>query len=229
MYLLGQLESFLRLRPPRRTSIPPAVLRVGIDLVGGGVMGWALASVLGTHAAASLLAGASMLAGYSYVVSHFLWGDVLDGIVRFASGHLASARGPDFSREKALAARGQVDEALELYEQWCDLRPNDPGPVMNAAFMLREARRYDEALAWYRRALDAPRLDSDNAVRVVRHIWDITATKLHEPALALPDMERLLREHPGAAHSEWVLREVEELGGQFPLAPDPPRLEDPAG
>lgn len=222
MYLVGQAESFLRNGIATKWAIPGPALQVGADLVGGGLMGWVLSTVLDSHGAATLAMGASVLAAYGYVASRLLWGSLVDDLVWFLTGNAAGARGPDYSRQEALAVRGRVDEALALYEEECRRRPGHADPMIHAAWMLREAGRYEESVAWYERALATPNLEPRRAAIFCRHIWEVTATKLGGADAALPHLERLLAHHPDAEELEWARREVREMGGTLPPTTPPP-------
>lgn len=212
MHLVGHLESFARARFPERGPASTILAHVGADVVGGAVMGGLFAVVLGTDAAASLAAGASLLLAYSFVATRLLWGNVVDDLVGLLSGQVGRARAPDYSYEASLAARGLVDEALRRYEQASLARPGDTRPLLLAAETLRDNGRYEEAVDRYRRALAVPSVDSRRAAILTRHIWEMCATRLDRPGDAIDDLRSLVERYPDEPAAEWARRELEEAG-----------------
>ncbi len=154
----------------------------------GATLGRAMGFVLGADSAAALGGGAAMLVAYSYVSSQLLWGDWIEGLVRSFSGHLATAPTVDYSHQLDLEARGLIDEALKSYEEVSERRGRHPGPLIEAAVLLRHQERYEEAVAWYRRALALPKVDSRRASMFVQHIQEICANDLEDACLAIPDL-----------------------------------------
>lgn len=208
MALLGQLESWLQALAAEGRGPPRRLVHIATDLVGGGLLGWAMSVALDADGAASLAAGASFLVVYTRIVSRLLWGDVVDGTVRFFSGHRAGRWEPDYSREASLVARGRVDEALASLAEASRERPERPEPLLRGAWALREAGRWEEAIEWYRRAFWTPDLGAHRAAAIVRHIHDIASERLDDAGLARPDVRELLARYPDADEVAWARREL---------------------
>ncbi|MGD2070554.1 MAG: tetratricopeptide repeat protein [Gemmatimonadota bacterium] len=208
MYLLGQLESWLQALPAEGRGPPRRLVHIAADLVGGGLLGWAMSVALDADGAASLAAGATFLVVYTRVVSRLLWGDAVEGTVRFFSGHRAGRWEPDYSREASLAARGRVDDALASLEEASRERPEQPEPLLRGAWLLREEGRWEEAIEWYRRAFWTPRLGAARAAAIVRHIHEIASERLDDAELARPDARELLARYPDAEEVAWARREL---------------------
>ena len=204
MHLVGHLESYFHHRFPERGAASTILSHIGADVLGGAAAGALFALVLGTDAAASLAVGASLLLAYSWVATRLLLGTFVDDFVGIFTGQAAWARGPDYSLQASLAARGLVDEALRGYEEASDARPRDAQPRLLAAAMLREAGRHEEAVEWLRRALAVPRMDGRRASILTRHIWDICADVLDEPEIAAADLAALLERFPDEEGIEWA-------------------------
>lgn len=211
MYIMGQVESLARTVAEVKTGPASLVIRVGADVVGGAILGRILASVLGTDALTALAAGASILVAYSAVTSRLFWGGWVEGVVGVLTGQGGGARAPDYSYPTSLAARGLIEEAVKAYEEACDERPGHPDPMLHAAWTLREHREWEKAVAWYRRALAAPRIDARRSASVARQVWEIHAAKLGTAAAAIPDLAAVVERFPGAEEMEWARRELAEL------------------
>jgi tetratricopeptide (TPR) repeat protein len=131
--------------------------------------------------------------------------------VDLLTGQRSTPRPPDLSYPAALVARGEVAQGLREYEALCADRPRDPEPVLRAAWTLREHGRWDEALAWFRRALRMDALDVGRTAAVVRQVWEIEVTRKHDLASPIADLEAALARFPGAEELAWARRELMEL------------------
>lgn len=216
MYLAGHVESFARTRTASASGRAQVVVAVIADLVIGGSLGQLMAVVLDTNAAALLGMGAATLAAYSYVASRIFWGDWIEQLVFTLSGQAGGQRESDYSYQSSLAARGFVDEALESLEQASLDRGGHSGPLILGAQILGEERRYEEAIAWYRRAGKAPKLDARRAGIFARHITEISSTHLDDPSLAVPDLKALLKRYPKADDVAWARDELKTIRSGTP-------------
>ncbi|MCH7563720.1 MAG: tetratricopeptide repeat protein [Gemmatimonadetes bacterium] len=208
MSIAGHIESFVQ----TRTASPSGNVQVGVavvaDLVIGALLGTMMSIVLEAEAAASLATGAASLAVIHYVASQLLWGDWVERVVSTLTGQAGGQRESDFSYEASLAIQGYVDEALASYEK-ASLKPGgSPAPLLLGAQLLREERRYEESVLWYRKAFDAPRVDARRATVFVRHIVAICRDDLEDPARAHPHVEALLERYPETRELEWVHTEL---------------------
>lgn len=213
MYLLGLLESWFRRRARDRGFASLLLVHIGADLVGGGLFGWLVSVAVGGDAGRYLVAGASLLLVYSLAASSLLWGDFLDGIVHTLMGHGGSPRRYDYAPHEELEHAGRLDEALTLYDTAARARPGDADPLLRAAFMLHRNHRYEEAVAWYRRAYDTPRLDARRASAYVRHIAGIARGNLGDPLRCRPDLERLVGQFSGDPEVRWAEELLQEMEG----------------
>ena len=208
MSIAGHIESFIQ----TRTASPSGNIQVGVavvaDLVIGALLGTMMSIVLEAEAAASLATGAASLAVIHYVASQLLWGDWVERVVSTLTGQAGGQRESDFSYEASLAIQGYVDEALASYEK-ASLKPGgSPAPLLLGAQLLREERRYEESVLWYRKAFDAPRVDARRATVFVRHIVAICRDHLEDPSRARPHVEALLERYPETRELEWVHTEL---------------------
>ncbi|GMR11961.1 MAG: hypothetical protein BMS9Abin29_0147 [Gemmatimonadota bacterium] len=212
MSLVGHIESFIQTR-----SVSPAGdIQVGVavvaDLIIGAVLGTLMSTVLEAEAAALLATGAASLAVIHYVASQLLWGDWVEQVVSTLTGQAGVQHESDFSYEASLAVEGYIDEALASYEK-ASLRPGgSTAPLLLGAQLLRSERRYEEAVLWYRKAFDAPRVDARRATVFVRHIVEICRDHLEDPSRARPDVEALLERYPEARKLEWVHTQLQLKG-----------------
>ncbi len=211
MSIAGHVESFVQTRtvsPSGRIQIGVAVL---VDLIIGGTLGTLMSLVLDAEAAGLLATGAASLALINYVASQIFWGDWVERVVLVLSGHAGGSREADFSREASLAEHGYVDEALASY-QAASIKPGaSAAPLLLGAQLLRDEQRYGEAVEWYRRAFNSPRVDARRASVFVKHVVEICTYHLEDPSRALQDVEALLDRYPEAPEVEWARGELDQL------------------
>jgi hypothetical protein len=218
MYLAGHVESFVRTRTVSPAGRAQVMVALFADLVVGGLLGQLMAIVLDANAAAMLGTGAATLAAYTFVASRIFWGDWIEQFVYTLSGQASGRRINDYSYEMSLAAQGFVDEALERLSQASVDRGGHSGPLILGAHMLEEEERYEDAVAWYRRASAAPRLDARRAAIFARNIAEISAVHLGDPAIAVADLQALLDTYPTAEEVAWARDELEAIQSGRPSA-----------
>lgn len=212
MSIAGHIESFVQTRTVSTSGNVQVGVAVVADLVIGAVLGTMMSIVLEAEAAALLATGAASLAVIHYVASQLLWGDWVERVVSTLTGQAGGPRESDFSYEASLAIQGYVDEALASYEK-ASLKPGgSPAPLLLGAQLLREERRYEESVLWYRKAFDAPRVDARRATVFVRHIVAICQDHLEDPSRARPHVEALLERYPETQELEWVQTELQLKG-----------------
>jgi hypothetical protein len=212
MYLLGQVESFASAVTDARGPRSGFLVRIGVNILGGAFFGRLFSVVLDAHALTSLAAGASLLVAYSALTTRFFLGGWAEGLVETLTGQHGGPRPLDYSYAESLLARGWVDEALAEYEEHADRRPGDPDPLLRAAWALREHGEWRRAVAWFRRALAATRIDARRASIVAREILAIHRTKLDDSEGAAADLEGVVRRFPGAEELAWARRELDDRG-----------------
>lgn len=100
----------------------------------------------------------------------------------------------DLLREASrLRALGRVDEAIGVYEQLLAAKPDLADSWYNLGWLQRKARRFDEALSSYRRALA---LDVAQPEEVHVNLAVIHSDHLHQPELAQRELLAALDRNP---------------------------------
>ncbi|HEX6747103.1 MAG TPA: hypothetical protein VF092_07370 [Longimicrobium sp.] len=116
----------------------------------------------------------------------------------------------DYSYEKALLARGQVDAALASLEARLASRPDDPALCLFVADVYaRDARDPRKAERLYLHAREVPGASSANDYLATNRLIDLYMGALDEPVLAAAELEHMRARHAGttaAAHAEQALR-----------------------
>ena len=102
-----------------------------------------------------------------------------------------------YSSEQALAARGDVDGALEAYEAAMRLHPTDPEPRFQAAELLFRSPTPEKAVVLF---AEARRLSAGQRARelyATQRLIDIYMGPLGDDARALVELRRLSDRFPG--------------------------------
>ena len=208
MYLVTQLETFLRMRSGSAGAPGSVLAEIGMDAFGGLLLGGALAPFLNTGMAPMLAAGA-MIVAFAGTMRRIFLGNWIDGAVGPLSGDLrAGGDSMDFSRQQELIARGDLEGALELFEQEATERDGDPAPLVEAAQILRSRGRYKRAVEYYQKAMDSAGLPDRRASVFVKQIWEIYRRNLSNPEGAIPTLELLVARYPDSSEVEWAWREL---------------------
>ena len=92
-----------------------------------------------------------------------------------------------------LRALGRVDEAIDAYQRLLAAKPDLADSWYNLGWLQRKARRFDEALISYRRALD---LDVAQPEEVHLNLAVIHSDHLHQPDAAERDLLAALQHNP---------------------------------
>jgi tetratricopeptide (TPR) repeat protein len=126
-------------------------------------------------------------------------------------------RKQEFSHAESLAARGLYDEAVAAFEVAIAASPEDPDGYLRVARIHRDrSRRFGDAAAWFKRALERTEPGSALALLVTREIAELYATKLaSERARLAPVLARLAHERAETPEGRWAaeeLRRVKEAG-----------------
>jgi type II secretory ATPase GspE/PulE/Tfp pilus assembly ATPase PilB-like protein len=207
MFLATNLETFLRIRGSAEMGPKAMAAEITIDLLGGGLLAGLVATMTGGNIALVASVGASMLA-VAAAVRRVLLGAWIDDTVRLLTGDARATEAPDYSRELALIGDGRIDEAVQLFEERSRERDGHPGPLVEAAQILRDRGAYRRSVALYAQALDAPKLDGRRASAFARQIWEICHRHLDEPDEAIPYLEKLVERFPEDTEVEWAWREL---------------------
>jgi hypothetical protein len=104
---------------------------------------------------------------------------------------------PSYSLEQSLAARGDVQGALDAYEEAIAANPEDPEPRVQAAEQYRlagNARRSAELLREVRRM---PGLSRGRELYVTQRLIDLYLGSLGDDGRAVVELRRLVERFPG--------------------------------
>ncbi len=184
------------------------------DTAVGAAFGALTAAAAHTQAWSSMAAGAAGWAAYSFLLGEIFCGGAIDAAVGFLlSGGAGRARS-DYSAADALAGRGQTEAALVAYAAAAERRPAEPEPYLRAAMLLRRRGNFGEAVGWYRRALRRAHLGPGTEAMVLRSIAELCIERLHEPAAARPELDRLAERFGGTAEGRWALGVLREGEGE---------------
>jgi tetratricopeptide (TPR) repeat protein len=122
----------------------------------------------------------------------------------------------DYSREKALLARGRVDEALEALRLRLANHPDDPALcVFMAETCARSAARPAEAEKLFLRARELKGATPGQDYYATNRLIDLYLGVLDQPERAREELERLRLRHPGsdaAAHAGQARLRLEGSG-----------------
>ena len=205
VYVVAQLETFVRIRAKVDVGRRAQLLDIATDALVGGLLVGGMGRSLGWDPVSAPLAGALAVAGVEA-----LWRYVAE---RFGVG-LAGPRDTgfvdeaDYSREHALVGKGQLDEALVLFEERSVERGEHPGPLVEAAHVLRDRGQYERSIEYYAKAMDVPSLDARRAAVLAKFIWDMCRTRVRDPERAIPYLEELVGRYPEAREVDWAWREL---------------------
>lgn len=184
-------------------------------LAGALAIGWSVrAGVPLTAPFLGILAFAATLAlstGLALGMAH--------GAGRGATSFLApSGRGTpsvdDYSREKALLARGRVDEALTALQVHLANRPGDAGLCLLVAEAYARGRAEPaKAEGFFRRARELPGATAAHDYQATTRLIDLYLGPLDDARRAAAELERMRDRHAGtqgAAHAPAALRRLRE-------------------
>jgi hypothetical protein len=197
-------ESFFRNHMHTRAGRSARIAAVASDVLLGGVLGQALAVVLGADSAALLGGGAATLVAYNYFVARFFWGDWVDDLVMTLSGHTGGRRDREYGFPRRLAAQGHIDEAVYAYENISKAKLESTEALVLAAELLVEVGRAADAIGWYRKAMHSPRVEARRASIFVEKIVSLAVGDLNDPELARQDLLDLIERFPVADEVGWA-------------------------
>jgi hypothetical protein len=118
----------------------------------------------------------------------------------------------DYSREKALLARGDVESALAEIEARLAIRPDDAALCLFAADVYaRQANDPARAERLFLHAREIRGVSAAQDYRATNRLVDLYMGALDDPARAAAELERIRTHHAGttaAAHAEQALRQL---------------------
>lgn len=147
-----------------------------VGLVGGG--GFVLVDVLGAPVVPTVATAVVLGGGYAWIMDQVLCGSFVEGVGRFLSPLHRSPLRPrnEHSLGEALAARGEVDAAMDYYRGCIRDDPGDPLPYLRLArHLATDVGRPREAVRVLRRALEESRLDERSVEFVNRRLRELAA------------------------------------------------------
>lgn len=168
------------------------------------------------------LVGASLAAALMYFMMERLPAAAGAGALAVtAATGISTPYEPQFSREDALAARGDVAGALAAYEEVIAAHPQAIPPRIRAA-ELYAARGANprRAAELFREIRAIPGVTNRDAVYACSRLADLYDGSLNDPGRALVELRRIIELYPGtpvAAHARAALPRLKER-----LADSPP-------
>jgi hypothetical protein len=185
-------------------------------LVGGLVIHWTVGWGAGWAVLAGALAFAvTLVFSAGSVVA--LAGGSAAGLTSFlAPGGGGSPSVDDWSYEKSLLARGQVDAALSALEVRLANHPHDAALCLFLADVYaRDAHDAAKAERLFLRARETQGAAKAQDYHATTRLIDLYLGPLDEPARAAAELERMRRLHPGtqgALHAETALKRIARGG-----------------
>ena len=118
----------------------------------------------------------------------------------------------EYSQPQALVARGKYREAIEVFEDFVTLYPEDPEPCIRIARIHRDKLKdYNLALTWFKRARSTAGVDAGREIVITQEIIEIFCNKFDEPQRAIPELARLIDRYPEHPSTENARRDLERL------------------
>lgn len=185
-----------------------AVLAWEVGMVGGLI--FLLTSVLGAPVVPAVAIAVGIGATYSLGMEYLVCGSGADHMVNLLGlgRGWSGTRGSDYSHPEALAKRGDVEGAAEIYKEAIWMNRRDPLPYLRLARIRTRMGVHGEAVDLLRTALQVARLSTQEEAMVVRQIHEICSTQLGDPGRAAPDLARYLERQPEGEHRDWARREL---------------------
>ena len=220
-------------RPRRKYTEGPRKARSrDVDAVGRArsvqALGWALFAGLPMGGLVGLVLGHPFLGlilgpGLIWLVAVGL----AEIMGRGASGLYAPSgsrtpRRTDYSYAESLAVRGELEEAVAVYEAAILEAPEDPEPYLRIARLQRDGRKdLDEAVAWFKRALREATVSGGQEVRARRELAEIYLYQRHEPRRAAPELARLAERFPELPDGAWAAGELQKIKEEMAREDEP--------
>ena len=108
----------------------------------------------------------------------------------------ASPYQPTFSYQEALAARGDVDGALESYEALIAERPAEVEAYVQAAELCARSGRHDHAARLLRRLREVPDVPAARELYATQRLVDLYRGHLGDDGRALVELRRIVARFP---------------------------------
>ncbi len=196
-------ERVLRIRA-LQGAIPGAVLGFLLGRFGSIQWGWGGGIVL----AVTLLGG---VATYSAI----LWILHLSGRAASKIYHPSGSSTPrrrEYSQAESFAARGDPEAAITAFELAIAEDGSDPTPYLRIARLYRdELKRFDNAAAWFKRALRDARMPAGTATLTRRELLELYEGKMGDPEKAAPMLARMAEELRETEEGDWAREELARI------------------
>lgn len=181
-----------------------------VDAVLGGVVGAWLAASLDANVLESVTVGSGFFALYTAIVRKVVLGEAIDEVFEWF-GVRGRRAPPQYSLADALAVRGLTDAALAELESAAEEASHDPEPLLRGAQLLRDAGRYDDAVAWLRRARARVPAGGPRDAMITRQVVEVIRQHTDRPAAAAPELARMADRYRGTPDGDWAQRELREV------------------
>lgn len=184
--------------------------------VAGGAIGVLLANLRGVRGWATLAwmaAGALVAPGVTHAVARLAAGAAGRAAGRiYMPGGASTPAVPDFSREDAMAARGDVAGALRSYEGMLAADGERAAVLLRMAGLLaRPGGDPSGAAALYQRARRAPGCTAEQDRFATQRLADLWLATPGSERRALTELRRLAELHPGTREAAGALAAIARL------------------
>lgn len=181
------------------TFLLALVLSFGLLARRYGIVVSFLAAVAGTVAVAALLVKLSEAAGWGF-----------QSFIQPSGGSTPFAR--QFSREQALAARGDVKGALAAYEQVIAAEPNAVDARLRAAELYaKEGADPARAAEHFRAIQRVPGVAAQHDLYASNRLVDLYRGPLGDEGRALVELRRLAERHPASPEAKYAREAIAKM------------------
>lgn len=223
MYLEQRLFPLVRTLA-RRLGADVAAPLIWEGLVVGGLF-FLLTDVMGAPVVPAVTTAVGLGAAYAWSMEFVLCGEGAGRVMSFLSGTTRGAgpRRPDHSYADSLAARGEIEAAIETHWQSIERDPGDVVPYLRIARLLhREKGRSRDAASVLRRAVRDAEVDERQDAFLVRSLYEACHDSDRGARSAAPDLARYLERRPDGAAADWARRELADIKEELQRDSGPP-------
>ena len=179
-----------------------------------GALFFMLTSVIGAPLVPAVGTALGLGAFYAVAMEYVLCGSAASDVALLlqggAAGSGARLRNP-LSHADTLLHRGRRDEAIAIYHDAIDYDSRDPKPYIRLSRVYEGEGQYETMLDVLRLALRRAELAPDQEAFVVRRIYEISASKFEDPALAAEELEHLIERQRRTEHATWARWRLKEI------------------
>lgn len=118
----------------------------------------------------------------------------------------------EYSRAEALAARGDFEGAVAVYQEAILEEPSEAEPYLRIARIYRDhLQAPEDSLIWFRKALDDAQPPRGKEVLARKEVAELLIHRLGQPRRAAPDLARLAESREGLPEGFWAREELEKI------------------